>query len=306
MGLATLSFAILVSRSLIHGLDVVDRRSATTHILTGGARGVVAAWLWTNIDRAVVANAATAIDCTSNRKENGLAARLAKRDPKELCNRMFSLPPQSQQYPTWMVGDWRVSSNFNGYIFPSTIPRERLTSNIVVPGFQKCSIAATADVGKDNVSYGFRIDPSTYLEDRRFNFQQSIDAYLGYHAVNDVIYDGKENPNRISIDFVDYKTVNAERIELFANARESECDQDTFVCSEYMRQVTFGTGQTYGVPRQVVTNYALYWTWQRLDDGTLRGNLLTAGYLDPQDAMYFEEPSGPVTVYSHVLSAIQA
>lgn len=211
-----------------------------------------------------------------------------------------------------MVGEWDVTSVFNGFVFPSRkVSKQQIIADYTVPGFQKCSIAATADVGKENVNYRFKILDHR-LEDRVGNLKRSIDAYLGYPAVSQVLYDAKANPNRISIDFVDYKTINAERIELFCNARESEeyeikndDDQQTtrvFVCSEYARQVTFGTGQTVGVPRQVVTNYGLFWTWKQTQDG-LQGNLLTAAYLDPQDALYFEEPTLPVVIYSHVFSA---
>ena len=165
-----------------------------------------------------------------------------------------------------------------------------------------------ADVGKDRVEYLMKIDTPTGLEDRNFNFQQTIDAYLGYPAVNQVFYDARKNPNRISIDFNDYRTANAERIELFCNARESEeyegaDGSNIFVHSEHVRQVTFGTGSTYGVPRQVGTNYGLFWTWKRTSDNDLNGNLLTAAYLDPQDALYFEEPVAPVVVYSNVFQA---
>jgi len=76
-----------------------------------------------------------------------------------------------------------------------------------------------------------------------------------------------------------------------------------FCCSEYIRQVTFGTGSTVGVPRQAVTNYAHFWTWKKVDEQSLQGNLLTAGYLDPNDALYFDEPTSPVVVYSHSLLA---
>jgi hypothetical protein len=241
---------------------------------------------------------------------DGLAARLAKRDPNELRNKIFNFPPSAQTYPEWMVGEWTVHSSFNGYLFPSTkVDRQRLLADYSVPGFQKCSIAATADVGRESVSYRFRV-LNNGREDRVCTLQSSIDAFLGHAAVNEVLYDASANPNRISVDFVDYKTINAERIELFCNARESQVYQQNgcniFVCSEYFRQVTFGTGQVVGVPRQVTTNYALYWTWkqaQQYGNRKLDGNLLIAGFLDPQDALYFEEPTLPVVIYSHVLSA---
>ena len=241
--------------------------------------------------------------------KNGLAARLAQRDPAALKNKVFNVPPAAQVYPPWLRGEWDVSSSFNGFIFPSRkIPKDKLTQDYSIAGFQKCSIAATADVGKENVRFRWAVDEKTGLENRSANLMKQIDAYLGYQSVKEVIYDAKANPNRISIDFVDYKTVNAERIELFCNARESEeyVSADglpVFVCSEYARQVTFGTGSTPGVPRQVMTNYANFWTWQQKSDKSLKGNLLTAAFLDPQDPLYFDEPVLPVAIYSHVFAA---
>lgn len=240
--------------------------------------------------------------------EDGLAARLAKRDPKELRNRVFNLPPRATLYPEWLCGDWQVDARFNGYLFPSRkISRERLMADGQVPGFQKCSIAAISDVGSD-ASYRWKVENNGW-EDRQANLAAMINAYLGYKAVYEVLYDARANPNRLSIDFVDYRTINAERIELFCNARESDTveqdGQPVFVCSEYLRQVTFGTGSTPGVPRQVVTNYAHFWTWKRIDDQRITGNVLTAGYLDPSDALYFDEPTLPVTIFSHTLSGVR-
>ena len=244
-------------------------------------------------------------------KGRGLAARLAAKDPSLLSNRLFNVPPTAQIYPTFLrAGTWQVTATFAGYLFPSKkIPREKLIQNYAVPGFQKCSIAAIADIGKETpTKFDFRIDKDTGLADRPFNYASMIDAFLGYKAVASV--EAGNNPNRVSIDFVDYKTINAERIELFCNARESEettvdDDDSVFVCSEYLRQVTFGTGSDPGIPRQVVTNYAHFWTYRQVSDNEFRGNLLTAAYLDPQDPLFFDEPSKPVAVYSHQLAGIR-
>jgi hypothetical protein len=238
----------------------------------------------------------------------GLGSKLAKRDPSLLKNSVFNVPPSAQRYPDFMRGNWHVTSRFNGYIFPSTkIEKSRLLKNVQVPGFQKCSIAAVCDIGKEETAYDMHIDRATGLEDRSFTLTSQIDAFLGYKAVAEVIYDSNKNPNRISVDFVEYKTRNAERIELFCNARESEVYEQegipVFVYSEYIRQVTFGGSADVGVARQVVGNYAHFWTWKKKDDSKLMGNLLTAAYLDPQDALFFDEPSKPVAIYSHVLTA---
>lgn len=298
-------------RWAVSALNLSSDRSTTTTPVDFPRRQYLLAGL---LATGVASSQPAAADSSS------LAARLAQRDASVLPNRVFNLPPASAQvYPTWMRGDWRVTSQFSGFLFPSrSIAKERLIQNSAIAGFQKCSIATTADVGVASVQYDWRIDPTTGFEDRSFNLQHQIDAYLGYPAVQTVYYDAKRNPNRLSVDFVDYRTVNAERIELFGNARESEqytindvngSARNCFSCAEYLRQVTFGTGSTVGVPRQVVTNYAHFATYSAAindDDATstsFTGNLLTAAYLDPQDPMYFEEPSKPVAVYSHVLSA---
>lgn len=242
------------------------------------------------------------------------AARLAQRDPSLLRNSVFNIPPAAQLYPPFMRGRWNVTCRFSGYLFPSLkISRQRLIQDFDIPGFQKCSIAATCDVGKEMVAYEMKIDETTGLEDRRMTLTSQIQGFLGYPAVKEVIYNVRSNPNRISIDFYKYRTRNAERIELFCNARESEHvvigtndnPSNLFVHGEYIKQVTFGGGPDVGIARQVAGNYAHFWTWQQdsTDDHTLRGNLLTAAYLDPQDPLYFDEPSMPVAVYSHVLNA---
>jgi len=255
----------------------------------------------------------------------GLAQKLSLRDPSALSNSVFNIPPSTQVYPQFMRGSWNVTLQYGGYIFPSQkISRSRLTTNAQIPGFQKCSIAALSDVGKEVVHYTLNIDETNGLEDRDTTLTTSINDHLGYPAIQEVLYNPKANSNRLSLVFKGYKTINAERIELFCNARESELikpqtqqdDNDSnaqkkgniFVCSEYIRQVTFSGGSQVGVPRQVGTNYAHFWTWKEIpgsDNKVMTGNLLTACYLDPQDAMFFEEPSKPVAVFSHVIKAEQ-
>jgi len=246
----------------------------------------------------------------SNAATNGLAAKLSQRDPTQLKNSVFNIPPAAQVYPSFLSGTWDVSMKYRGFIFPSTtIPKEKLVQNVDIPGFQKLSIAMVGDIGKETTNYTMSINK---LEDRKMTLQSSIDSHLGYEAIRQVIYEVKENPNRISIDFIPQRTRNANRIELFFNGRESELvsvpsqsdgvTRDVFVCSEYIRQVTFGLSQEFGVARQVVGNYAHYWTWRETENKNIvTGNLLTAGYLDAQDPMFFQEPSKPVVVYSHDL-----
>ncbi|KAL9183354.1 hypothetical protein ACHAXT_005141 [Thalassiosira profunda] len=245
---------------------------------------------------------------------SGLASRLSQRDPTQLKNSVFNIPPGPQVYPDFMRGEWGVTMKYRGFLFPSqSIPKEKVVADVGIPGFQKVSIAQVGDVGREVANYRMSIDPKSGLDDRKVSLSTSINAHLGYDAVREVLYDAKDNPNRVSIDFVPNRTRNANRVELFCNARESELvdasasasGQTVFVCSEYIRQVTFGLSQEFGVARQVSGNYAHFWTWRSSegDPSTITGNLLTAAYLDAQDPLFFEEPSRPVVVYSHDLVA---
>ncbi|KAL7469098.1 hypothetical protein ACHAXS_009343 [Conticribra weissflogii] len=273
---------------------------------------------------------------TASNLTTGLAAKLSARDPSLLKNRLFNIPPSPQIYPPFLRGTWDVSLQFSGFLFPSTsLSKQTLLADTSIPGFQKCSIAAIADVGKESITtYRMAIDETTGLEDRKVALKESPNAFLGYDAVREVIYDGNVggNPNRIGIDFVPNRTRNANRIELFCNGRESEWvtyesqqaqlkllsqsqgqqqtkqqilqpGEQVFLHSEYIRQVTFSLSQEFGVARQVSGNYAHFWTWKgnESDPERIEGNLLTAAYLDAQDPLFFEEPSKPVVVYAHNL-----
>ena len=217
--------------------------------------------------------------------DDSLAARMAKRDAKVLKKQVFGIPPGEQVYPEWLQGEWDTTVSFQGYEFPSIegFSKSDLVADVTVAGFQKLSIAQLVDVGRPSVSYATRWVASGSggsVEDRAFNLRQAIDAGLEGSAapartvgrvdfgpgapssslppgeagvaVNRVEYDGRRNPNRCSVVMLEGATRNAERIELFTNARESEVvGARGFVCSENLRQVTFSLSQDVGVARQV-------------------------------------------------------
>ena len=105
------------------------------------------------------------------------------------------------------------------------------------------------------------------------------------------------------------RTRNAERIELFTNSRESQAIElgggasasptPGFLTAEGIRQVTYSLSQQFGVARQVVTDYGYYWTHRLDDPNTIRSNLLTCAYLEPQDSLFFKAIDMPVAIYSH-------
>ena len=333
IGIANYSLS-LHHPTIVSRRDVFRRTAATTTATTSSA--AILSILTSQPSPCYSTEVDDISTTTTTTTTKGLAKRLSLRDPSQLKNSVFNIPPKAQVYPDFLRGQWDVTMKYRGFLFPSTsIPKEKLVSDVSIPGFQKLSIAQVADVGRESTTYQMSIDPNTGFEDRSLSLTTSINAHLGYDAVREIIYNRKDNPNRISIDFIPNRTRNANRIELFCNARESELvvlprstttsstysptatsatttTKSIFVCSEHIRQVTFGLSQEFGVARQVVGNYAHYWTWKEEyndndDDQSkstvVTGNLLTAAYLDAQDALFFDEPSKPVVVYSHNLVA---
>ena len=97
-------------------------------------------------------------------------------------------------------------------------------------------------------------------------------------------------------------TVNAERVELFLNSRETEePSPELFYLSESVRQVTFSAGQR----RQVVGEYAHFWSFRRVSETRVDAVVVTAVYADPlQLERLFVKVGGsrPLVVFSHGLS----
>jgi hypothetical protein len=256
-----------------------------------------------------------------------LSERLSeKKFPKQV---FASSRPGTMTYPGWLEGEWLTTTDFAGYEFPSKlIDKGSLTREATTPGFQKLSLAYVPDVGRDTTRYrmrftrgGKRENPVT--EDRVFNLTEIINAYIGEDAVEEVEYDGLKDPNRATIRLKHGVSNNAERIELFTNARESETRQSdqTFFASETLRQVTLGYSTSYGVARMVPTDYTHVWTYTPLPDvdsgsvdeqrvgqtdskvvNRVKVTLSTAGYLQPNDALKYTArptsqngvPSAPV------------
>jgi hypothetical protein len=225
---------------------------------------------------------------------------------------MLNSPPTQTRFPVWLEGTWDVAQVFDGFVFPSKrIPRDRIMREPKVPGLQKLSVLDIPDMGKTPCNFQVRFDraagESFCTDDKVFNIASAVDHSLEARLVQRVEYAPQQNPNRCSVIFFPGRTRNAERIELFYNARDHEAVSDSiFVASEHLRQVTFSGSPDEGVVRQVSGSYGQYRTFTRSLETRdsverVRLNVLTAAYLEPteQEALYFEAVNQPVIIYSH-------
>lgn len=263
--------------------------------------------------RAVTAAACVTAASHSSAAAATLAERMRSRDALALSKPIFNIAPAEAAYPEWFLGTWRATMSFDGYELPAKdlLTREEIFGEPTVPGLLKCSVAFIPDVGKEGVTFEmrwFRDGRGVVREDRSANLRSAIAGGLGYQAVERVEYMTDSgfgaNPNRLSLVFIPGRTLNAERIELFANAREWESPvPDLFLESEYVRQVTFSSSRT-SVPRQVSGEYAHFFTFRRVADEKIEGNVLTSAYTEPlqQERLFMKAATRPIIVFSHRLT----
>ena len=256
---------------------------------------------------------------------NSIKERLDARNSQLLTkpqNQGFSTPPEAE-FPEWLEGDWLTTQSFAGYELPAkdVISREVLfgKDGDDVPGFKKCSIALLPDVGKEGVRMTLRWikdDNGKVRERRAANLNSAIRGGLGYDAIERIDYledqgntmgfgSNRGNPNRLKLIFAPGLTVNANRIELFVNARETERPaDDLFYTSEAFRQVTF-SGTT---SRQTNGEYAHFHSYRRVSPTQVDAVIVTAVYADPlQLEKFFVKAGGnrPLVVFSHGLRLIK-
>ena len=254
---------------------------------------------------AVLATTTTATTPCDAAQDDLITRVRAKSFAKPVFN---SSKPRAQTYPAWLAGEWDAAADFAGYEFPSAVPKAVLAKEPTVPGFQKLSLAYIPDVGSDRRSYRVRFVQTAkgdVVEDRAFNLAEVQRAYLSRDdAVDGVEYDMDADPNRTTIRYKSGVTNNAERIELFTNARESQtrASDGTFFASEAFRQVTLGYSTTYGVARVQPTDYQHVWTYTPLEDpndtregvvNRVKVTLSTAGYVQPNDALKLTAQAAP-------------
>ena len=203
-------------------------------------------------------------------------------------------------------------------------------ADVSIPGFQKLSIAYVPDVGS-GATHQLRFvrrDDGSVVEDRAFNLASIINGYLGKRLVEEVEYAPEREPNRATVRLVSGGSVNAERIELFSNARESATRpaDGVFFALESLRQVTLGYTTQFNTPRVAVTDYEHVWTYRLLRTESVRATLSTAGYVQPNEALKYtaaeavrgggapqpqlsgllSAATDPVVLYSHTVAMRRA
>jgi hypothetical protein len=245
---------------------------------------------------------------------------------------LFNTPPGLLQFPGWMEGEWDATLTFVGADFPSStaapaagsggtgkqpsiIPKSQIVADTTLPGFRRLSIAMVPDVGKPH-SFKMRFlrredeGAARVEEDRAFNLKAALESEVGRGAVASIDYNPGKNPNRLTINLLPQAAVNAQKIDLFCNARaplpaaaappQEAGEGEVFRYTEDIRQVSITSRLS---ETTTVGDYRHVWELYRQPDGRgVKGFLSTVAYATPQDPLFQSGAFAPLVVYFHILT----
>ena len=209
-------------------------------------------------------------------------------------------------YPDWMAGTWEVTSTLVEQVAP-------LAPEIVTPGFesnrsylnqpisflvrfqnqQPLSVISSQFLpftGKD-----FQFNSSGVVADREFNGLNIGKAYLGDRTIVSVKVD-PHDPNRQVTSLR-----NGNQLISIVTGRAAETpNSEEFIATEVSQQIFRGSSQPYLNQVETTTAYKLL----QSPSLAIEADQITAVYLSPKDADYFQALEKPVALYRYRLELL--
>lgn len=155
-------------------------------------------------------------------------------------------------YPTWMEGEWEVTSEYMGKAFPKGV-------DYVYRNVRSGSARSEKEEIGDRTQHLSRYikvakrqyEPLSVMQDRIQNTKSLLNAYAGYERVVDVEYSPDKDPTRMvmrypTVDPRDMRPLPPKRTEVFINNRDAalSANAKVFASSEFFRAVTLGPGSS--------------------------------------------------------------
>ena len=210
-------------------------------------------------------------------------------------------------YPDWMEGTWKVTSTLVEQIAP-------LAPEVVTPGFasnrsylnqpisflvrfqnQQPSLSVISSQFLPFTGQDTQWSTSGVVADREFNGLNIGKAYLGNRTIVSVKVD-PSNPNRQVTSLR-----NGNQLISIVTGRASETrNAKQFIATEISQQIFRGSSQPYFNQVETTTSYQLLPS----PSLAIEADQITAIYLSPQDANYFQAWEKPVALYHYRLELL--
>ena len=209
-------------------------------------------------------------------------------------------PPFGSQelyYAPFLFGAWDVTSTLKRKIYPfgkdfvpsksllEGSPRNRNEQVGDVTSFQLHYFSTLADTlsNQVTVNMGLGIPQTKVIADRAFNSISASQAYQQLTPVEEVDWDYRADPTRLTLRFgaaplaEDMRPLGQRRGEVYLSARQSELSDDgsAFGASERSRSVTVAPGSVVVADQETTTEF------QKVDDDTVSAVSRVAVFLTP-------------------------
>jgi len=205
---------------------------------------------------------------------------------------------QELYYPNFLFGSWNVTTTLKEKLYPfgrgfspslSLIegsPRNREEKVGDSASFQLHFFSMLADTAPSNqitVNLGLGVPETKIIADRAFNAMSMSRGYRQLTPVEDVDWDYRKDPTRLTFRFgaaplaEDMRPLGQRRCEVYLTARQSETSEDgtIFCSSERSRTIMLAPGAVVATDQETTTEY------RQVDEDTVKAISRIAVYLTP-------------------------
>ena len=145
------------------------------------------------------------------------------------------------------------------------------------------STLADTPANQVTVNLGLGVPQTKIIADRAYNIMSTSRAYNQVTPVEEVVWDYRKEPTRLTIRFAtnplspDMRPLGQRRGEVYLSARQSELSEDgsVFAAVERSRAVTLGPGSVVTADQESTTEF------QKIDDDTIQAVSRIAVFLTP-------------------------
>ena len=219
----------------------------------------------------------------------------------------------------FMFGAWKATATLKRKVYPygtnflpsSSLfegsPRNRDEKPGDTTTYEMHYFAANTEQG-GNVNISIITDKSKIIADRVFNSISMSSAYKQLSQVNEVMWDYKKDPTRLTIKFStlaeDFQPLGEKKAEIYMTARKSESGIDAesgeriFCASERLRSVVFVPGNVVVSDTETITEFRLV---NDSDGSHVKATSRISVYLTPnpnsREGLLWQEVNGKAVAF---------
>jgi len=242
-----------------------------------------------------------------------ISERLSSNNLQQIpASQAFRSGTDNTPYPGWLQGTWKLKQTLVAVETPLGLAYAGGPNG--VESIAEKSMAESRSKLGIPVELQVRYVPSNGItvEDRLYNTRQRLDTFAGRSVVAQVEYADTKASNRAAFQaatgrdndplettFIRYKGPAAQKVFVTAHSGLVDESLDSWLGFECQRSLFALTNQSTAPP--ITTDTELIFSYRKIDNDNIEGKLRIAGYLNPNDKLYFQARNRAVTIQDYTL-----